>query len=171
MSDTNQPQMWTRPPNYIGKTWEGWFVFLDRNRDSQLLTSHNFETALRELETLSTDDAPDGDATVRAVSENHWACGWLEWIAIHESNAPALAKARELGKRLDDYPILDEESYSERESEAADEIWRGCYNVRERAELLERCGDLERGVSIFAARRPYIPEGADGVRDVLTSQV
>lgn len=109
------PCPWTHPSNYIGQTWEGWLVFIGRNRDSDLLTNHNFETALERLEEVNADHPTEDTRTVLSVRENHWAVGWVEWIAIYPSNTRAVALANEIAAKLDAYPILDEDRYSEKE--------------------------------------------------------
>lgn len=156
------PVPWVRPSNYIGATWEGWLVFLGRNRDSDLLTNHNFETALAALEaceaTQHSQETEDA-GTVLKVSENHWAVGWVEWIAIHPSNEAAVKLAEDLATRLDSYPILDEDCFSEKEHDAASEVWDNL-SIRERIDLIKRYG---RGsVSILAARHDWIPQDDNG---------
>lgn len=157
------PKPWIRPSSYLGATWEGWLVFLSRNRDSDLLTNHNFETAFAALDKVSADHPTEDTRTVQIVSENHWACGWVEWIAVHPSNADAVALANDLADALDDYPILDEYSFSDKQWEAMCESWADL-SVRDRCELIKRRGDC----SIFAARRSTPPDDA-GIRDTLES--
>lgn len=149
------PVPWKMPSSYFGATWDGWLVFLGRNRDSDLLTEHNFTTALEALTnrmSASASDAP-GQETVRTVRESHWAVGWVEWIAIHPSDIGAVQLAEDLGAQLDRYPVLDEDKFSEKEWEAANESW-AALSVRDRYELIKRIGNC----SIFAARRDYPPE-------------
>ena len=42
---------------------------------------------------------------------------------------------------LEDYPVLDESDFSEREYEEANSVWESCYNVKERIEYVRenRC--------------------------------
>ena len=155
------PRAWVRPACYVGQTWEGWLVFLGRNRDSDLLTNHNFETALVRLEEVNADHPTEDTRTVFAVSENHWAVGWVEWIAIHPSNTRAVALANEMADDLDGYPILDEDRYSEKEWESACESWASM-SVRDRYELIKRAGDC----SIFAARHSEVPDD-DRIQEIL----
>lgn len=115
---------WKLPPNYMGAEWPEYYVFLGRNRDSDVLTVSNFYSGLQAIGG-ETD-------TVVAVTENHWAVGWVEWIAIHESDTVALQKADAIMGRLEDYPVVDEEDFSEQEIEEANEIWTSCYNEKER---------------------------------------
>jgi len=75
---------------------------------------------------------PDEAATVLVVSENHWAVGWVEWIAIHESDKAAIAESERIESALESYPVLDEEDFSDREMNEANEVWRDCYNPLER---------------------------------------
>lgn len=160
------PRPWTRPDCYAGQTWEGWLVFLGRNRDSDLLTSHNFETALARLEEVNSDHPTEEDTkTVLVVSENHWAVGWVEWIAIHPSNARAVELARELADDLDAHPVLDEDRYSEREWESASESWASM-SVRDRYELIKRSGSC----SVFAARHEWMPDD-DRIQEILRGWV
>ena len=122
---------WSMPENYTGETWPDYYSSgFGRSRDSDELEASNFNTALGELGGESE--------TVLIVRENHWAVGWVEWIAIHESDAKALAIAEKLNERRDDYPVLDEGDLSEREQESASDIWRDCYNVRERIAYIRR---------------------------------
>jgi len=129
-------KLWTRPSNYIGATWDGWYVFLGRNRDSDCLTNSNFEKGLEAVQSVMSPDPVPGDpdeaATVLVVSENHWAVGWVEWIAIHESDKAAIAESERIESALESYPVLDEEDFSDREMNEANEVWRDCYNPLER---------------------------------------
>lgn len=155
---------WTRPDHYFGASWPHHFVFLGRHRDSDILTNSNFEVALERLEKIAGEDQ-DGDPTVMAVCENHWAVGWVEWIAIHESDDAALRLADEMAAALACYPVLDEDDLSEREEEICRTTWDECYHLRDRIRLL-----AENGHSIFAARRKYVDLGIDddgGIRSRL----
>ena len=159
---------WTRPECYAGATWEGWLVFLGRNRDSDLLSNHNFDTAFERLSGVNSELPDDGTPwvdrdgvisgnTVEIVRESHWAVGWIEWIAIHPSNTQAVAMAEEMARDLDAYPVLDEDRWSEKEHDAVEESW-AALSVQDRLELIQRVGTC----SILAARRPYLPSDDNG---------
>lgn len=139
---------WTLPDSYAGAEWPEYFVFLGQSRDSSALERSNFECGLRELGGESE--------TVFTVRERHWAVGWVEWIAIHESDAEAIAAADEILCALDGYPVLDESHFSELEWAEAENYWESL-PIRYRVELC-----AEAGVSIFAARRDYIPSDDSG---------
>ena len=90
------------------------------------------------------------------VHEGHWAVGWVEWIAIHESDAKALAAADEIASALEDYPVIDESHWSELEFNEACDYWESM-GVRSRVEYCQRAR-----ISIFAARRAELPEDPNG---------
>ena len=124
----NLLKLWSMPRNYYGDHWPEYYVFLDQHRDSDCLTRSNFRTGLAALGGESE--------TVLVVRENHWAVGWVEWIAIHQDDDAARAKAEEMLARLESYPVLDEDDFSSLETEEADEVWRNCYSMAERIEYI-----------------------------------
>jgi hypothetical protein len=73
---------------------------------------------------------------------------------IHESNISALEKAEEVMKGLEDYPILDDEDYTERENEVIQEAWKWM-DIRERVKVIKKYSRED--TSVFAARRDYCP--------------
>ena len=101
-------ELWTRPNNYLGQTWEGYYVFLSQTRDSDALTRSNFECALDIIKNV-------GDHPIAVAHERHWACGWLETILIPQENIDAVEVAQKMLDKLEDYPILNEEHYYELE--------------------------------------------------------
>ena len=159
---------WKRPDSWAGKPWDGWFVGLIRTRDSDTLTRSNFEVflkALRELPEVLVDDTDNAAAsyrtereywtevnTVMIVSESHWACGWIDWIAIHPSNEAAMKLADEMLCSLEDYPVLDDDHWGELEENEINEWWQS-EPLRYRVEICRDCGE-----SIFAARHDYPTE-------------
>ena len=161
----NTLKRWKRPECYVGATWEDWFVFLGQNRDSDCLTRSNFQCGFERLKPLSTDLESEEMPSVQIVSENHWAVGWVEWIAIHESNAPAIAEAEAMLEKLENYPALNEDHWSKLEFDAFCEAWNSCGHrefIREleRAELIEEgCLDdstPDQTIELFEA---LIPSG------------
>jgi hypothetical protein len=130
--DATQPQnlkRWTRPANYAGASWPEYYsAGVGQSRDSDALERSNFRCMLSAL-------GGESD-TVIVVRESHWAVGWVEWIAIHETDSEALAIADKQKARLDNYPILDESDFSDEETNEANETWESCYNERERVEYI-----------------------------------
>ena len=159
---------WKRPDSWAGKPWDGWFVGLSRTRDSDVLTESNFYVfldALRALPEVTVDDTENALQsyrteredwtevnTVMIVPESHWACGWIDWIAIHPSNKAAMKLADEMLCGLDNYPVLDEDHWSELETNEIEEWWSK-ESVHCRVEICRDCGE-----SIFAARYDYPTE-------------
>ena len=136
-------ERWKMPRDYFGAEWPEYYSSgVGRSRDSDCLEESNFHAMLAAL-------GGESD-TVRCVRESHWAVGWVEWIAIHESDEKALRTADGLRQKLDDYPILDESDFSEREDEECARVWSDCYTASERVRYLrDHC----------RIRRPdFIPE-------------
>lgn len=112
--------LWKHPSNYAGATWEGWYVFLGQNRDSDCLERSNFKEALEAVKgKMDRGIDVDGSPSVLVVREGHWAVGWVEWIAIHPSDAGAVAEAESIEAALADYPVVNEDAFSEMEHEEA----------------------------------------------------
>jgi hypothetical protein len=120
---------WTRPDSYFGASWPDYYSSgFGQSRDSDCLEQSNFATALARL---------GGETeTVVVVRESHWAVGWVGWIAIHESDSAALRIADEMRDRMEEYPVLDEMDWGERETEAANETWRHCYRPADRVRYI-----------------------------------
>lgn len=96
------------------------------HRDSDLLTESNWDAQLATLKPLHADvpSDPDEDGSPVVIRDGNPFYGWAEWLAIHESNAPALEAADKLAERLERYPVLDEEDNSRREWDDYAEGWR-----------------------------------------------
>lgn len=125
MSEYKHVPRWTRPRNYFGASWPEYYMAgVGQHRDSDALARSNFACMLRALGGESE--------TVRVVRESHWAVGWVEWIAIHETDTRALGIADEVLGRLQDYPVVDENHFSETETADADLVWKNCYTDTER---------------------------------------
>ena len=141
-------ERWIRPDHYFGADWPEWFVFLGQHRDSDTLTRSNFT---RGLELIGGESD-----TVQVIRENHWAVGWVEWIAIHESDEAALDTANEILSGLFNYPVIDDEHFSNLEHDEAADSWERM-RIKDRISL---CADA--GISIFAARRDCLPDDPQG---------
>jgi hypothetical protein len=141
-------KLWTRPESYGGELWPNYYVFLGQNRDSDALTRSNFICGL---------NAIGGESeTVIIVRERHWAVGWVEWIAIHADDEKALELADEVACALSDYPVVSDDHFSELEYTEASDYWARL-SIKLRAEYCKECG-----ISIFSARRDYLPADPTG---------
>jgi hypothetical protein len=151
---------WKHPECYLGKTWEGWLIApCAHNRDSDLATESNWQAQCDTLLPLNIDAMIEEEEveTVQIVRNGHWACGWIEWIAIHSSNFEAVTAAEELAERLEEYPLLDEDDYSRREFEYACDLWAEI-GVEERLDYIRRA---RAEVSMFSARSSKLPCDGD----------
>ena len=106
----------------IGADWL--VVPVSHNRDADCLSQSNFAVALKML-------GGEGD-NVQVHRFGHWSCGWFEIIIVRSGTYEAKV-AEDIEKVLKDYPVLDDEDFSRREQESADEVWKNCYSWKERA--------------------------------------
>lgn len=96
--------------NYLGEG-SSWVVIkgIGRNRDAEDYdpSASNFEVALEML---------GGEGKhVKVERKGHWGCGWFELIMVDPKNIKKLKIAYEISKALEDYPILDDSDFYERE--------------------------------------------------------
>jgi hypothetical protein len=116
--------------NYLGKTeFDGWLCLLTQNRDSDCLTRSNFRSALEKLGGESEN--------VQIFNFGHWACGWWEALAVR-SGSDVEPIANDIEAALEDYPVVDEEDFSNLETEEANEIWKDCYDKNDRIEYIRK---------------------------------
>ena len=122
--------------HYSDNDRQEWLVVpVTQTRDSLAFDQSNFASALALL---------GGESDTLEVHRfGHWGPGWFEIILVHPSRE---SEVKAIEDRLENYPILDEEDLSQRESDATDEYWQNM-GMNERIERLS-----EQGESIFAAR-------------------
>lgn len=124
------PSGWDSLSNYTGSIPESeWLVVMTRNRDSDILTESNWENAIELL--------GDESETVQIFRFGHWACGWWEAMCVKEKTESEVI-GQKIEDRLSDYPVLNEEHFSEMELEEANRIWESCYNKKERLEYIRK---------------------------------
>ena len=147
---------WQEANNYIGQNYSDYYVSLGQSRDSDILEQSNFDNALKQLGGVSD--------TVFVIRNGHWAVGWVEWIAIHESDTEAIATGENIEQKISDYPVLDEEDYSQREYDYAVDTWLNAYSLQDRINLCK-----EEGESIFASRNTEVIFNNASIYDRLTT--
>ena len=104
------------PTGYILDDRQEWLVVpVSQTRDSGELDQSNFATALKML-------GGEGE-TVEVHRFMHWGPGWFEIIIVDPKDADKVKIAEDIETGLADYPVLNEEDFSQRESEAAWEAW------------------------------------------------
>lgn len=142
------------PDSYAGHRPSDDYVIVNRHRDSGHLSESNFECISDHLKQKFPDLWSDKIYIFRA---GHWACGWIEYLIIeHDSPTAVLEECEEILESLADYPVFNEDNFSEREWNAAQEYWKSL-SIKERIELCKQAD-----MSIFAARKEYIPQGDNG---------
>ncbi|MGE3406437.1 MAG: hypothetical protein AB7I37_06440 [Pirellulales bacterium] len=107
-----------------------WAIIYTHNRDSGLLDQSNASVIAKAMAPFALADDPD----VVFESHSHWAVGHVDGFSLRvfDSNGEiteALQRYHELAQAMDEYPILDESDYSDREYESTienivDAAWR-----------------------------------------------
>lgn len=115
-----------------------WMIHYTHNRDSRLLDLSNAEQIRQALEKYTEGDDPD----VVEESHTHWAVGHVDGFSLRVFKDGEITEAfrtlHDLMERLEEYPILDESDYSERETEAtAENIIDAAWNLKDEYELPE----------------------------------
>ncbi len=97
-----------------------WLVVgVSRTRDSGLLESSNWDATIACL--VAVDPTGDDHETHRF---GHWGPGWIELIIVRPGSK-AHAEAERIVAALADYPVLNEEDFSQREYDAQCEAIAG----------------------------------------------
>lgn len=119
---------WKRPSNYVGPDHTGYYVGPGQNRDSDALSRSNFRVALERLggESICECEGDDCACPVQVIRDSHWAVGWIEYILVHESAADKVAILEEIENSLADYPVLDEDDFSQEEEDEAELTLTNC---------------------------------------------
>lgn len=117
---------------YFGDNGD-WLIVYAMHRDSDCLARSNFRAMLKSL-------GGESD-TVSIERSSHWAVGWVEYLIIAPDCAEKIAIAQKQLERIENYPVLDEDDFSEEEREEANEIWRNCYSQKERAAYIRKFSD------------------------------
>jgi hypothetical protein len=108
---------------------DNWAILYTHNRDSGLLDESNAAVIQKALQSFAEGDNPD----VVFESHCHWAVGSVDGFSLRVLKRGRITKAfrtyHELTQQLENYPILDETDYSDREYDATvsnidDAAWR-----------------------------------------------
>lgn len=109
---------------------EDWLVGLGHNRDSNDLEESNFEVFLHGL---------GGESDTVAVERfGHWGCGWIEVVLIKPGAEDKIEAAEEMLAALEDYPVLDDGDFCEREHAHAERVWESRYDNKERVAYMRK---------------------------------
>ena len=108
-------------------------------RDAKLLERHNAETVENILSDYIGSDCLDWERI---------GCpfyGWHDYllIDINADDVGLISKVVNIWQDLENYPLLDEDSYFEKEYNEACDVWANWYDRKERIEELRKAGDYE----------------------------
>src|SRR5690606_22515923 len=133
---------------------QDWFVApCAHHRGADTLTEANWAEQLARLESA---DPEGNDHEVHQFG--HWACGWFEIVLVRPgSNCEAVC--RDLEKSICDYPVLNDDRYSELRWDQAAQFWAGL-STAERRRLLRAAGCPEQLIR-NAARRKSPPRDSE----------
>lgn len=92
---------------YWGES-EGWGIAVSMHRDSDALERSNFRVIRDNLETRFPDD-------IRVETFSNWLVGWSESVLVRP-DSEAWEAAEEWEEKLAEYPVADEDTWSEEES-------------------------------------------------------
>lgn len=126
-------QAHSRDAAYFGDRPD-WIIAASIHRDSSDLEQSNF--AVMEARLLA-EPGVDGNQ-IRTERSSHWAVGWVDYLIIDPACSAAIALVEKLRGQLNDYPVLDERDFSEREMESANRVWRDCYPPSDRVRYVRR---------------------------------
>lgn len=100
------------------KNPEDWAVIYTHHRDSGLLDQSNASVINKAISPFTNGNDPD----LVFESHSHWAVGSISGFSVRVFKRGRITKAfrtyHELAVQIEEYPILDEHDYSERESNA-----------------------------------------------------
>jgi hypothetical protein len=151
---------------------DDWLIApFDRHRDSGTLDRSNFECGVKALKEAEPDLGDD----YRVMRFGHWAVGWVEIVIVRPGSKCAEVAAG-IASGLEDYPVLDDDHFSNIEEEeyldgwtqgGADEFRRELRKAFElsapAAELLDSTGDeilMEFYESLLPSGEFFIAEGS-----------
>lgn len=117
---------------------DNWTIVYTHHRDSGLLDESNASVIRKEMLPFADGDNPD----VVFESHSHWAVGHVDGFSIrvfmNDQITDAFRKYHELMEKRDEYPILDETDYSNREYEATlQNIVEAAWRLKKEFELPE----------------------------------
>lgn len=122
---------WKHPSDYGGFSPEGDFGVVGQTRDSEALDRSNYERIFEDLQAFAEqfgdaperDDIESGDMPwVYDFRASHWAVGWVEYVLVRQDAPDALqGMVREILDALANYPVYDDEHFSQLEYEEREE--------------------------------------------------
>lgn len=100
-----------QPTGYYDTDSEQWLMIgIAQTRDSDILDVSNFRSIYNDLKKIA--DSNNIECGVEILRFGHWACGWVEYLVIPKNDI-LVQETEQILNKLDDYPVFDEDLYSE----------------------------------------------------------
>jgi len=116
-----------------------WLIASAITRDSNCLERSNFRCIEKALKALPAVKEWQGEFTPVTIERfSHWAVGWCDYLVIDPECKPAVELAESIRAGLENYPVVDDDDFSELEADEANETWRNCYRPKERVEYIRK---------------------------------
>ena len=100
--------------DYAGTRFDDHYIIYTHHRDSDIADESNWRSIIKYLD--------EKNIIYENARFTHWAVGWIEQILVKNDNAEALKAGEYIRNKLRDYPIFNEDDYSELESEKVNEL-------------------------------------------------
>ena len=115
---------------------EDWAIIYTHHRDSGLLDQSNAAVIRKSMQPFADNDDPD----VVFESHSHWAVGHIDGFSVRVFRdgeiTSAFQRYHELAMAIEEYPMLNESGYSERELEATlENIPLAAWQIKDNYEL------------------------------------
>lgn len=118
--------------NFSNAPIEDFYVVATKCRDSHILDESNFDAIVKRLAAIEPKteiENENKDAILEdgwyTYTASHWGVGWVESIMVSpNANPELLAECEKILKELADYPVLDDDDFSEREDEHYAQLWQ-----------------------------------------------
>lgn len=119
-----------------------WCIVYTKTRDSSILDESNHDVINKELQEY-IGYQENGIYDCEIENHSHWAYGYAVGFSIRVFNSngeitEAFKTYAQLKISLDNYLVLDEHDFSEREFNEANRVWKDCYNAKERIEYVRK---------------------------------
>lgn len=115
------------PCSYWGDKSDWLHSGIGQSRDSSLIEKSNWITYVSELTRLCYERQEETEDVFAIERQSHFLVNWVEHIVLNPDKQFALNYNENVWKRLEDYPILNDELLSQLETEDANEAWENCY--------------------------------------------
>lgn len=133
---------------------ENWYIWYTHSRDSDLLEMSNAKQIKKILQPFL-----DKEEDIFEESHGHWAVGYIDGfsVKVRDTNnqiTDVFKKVYELHKRIDTYPVLDEEHLSELEHDA---LYENLKEIINRFDICEKINQEELQESVYRYLDTYFP--------------